>query len=618
MENTEFIDSTPIPQFVIDLDHKITHWNRAMEVLTGFPAEKMIGTRDQWRFFYSNPRPVLADLIVDNKVEEVIRFYRHNGISKSEIIPFAWQATGCFADTNGRERELYFLAAPVKNREGGIIGAIETVQDLTQRVRAENELRESRECYRILTEQVADGVAVIQEGRFCFVNKALAEIFGCTNMEDLLGSEVIALLSDDSKPAYLEIDAHFHESGRLSTKILELRCRSAQKTELWIEASNNLISWNGLPAVLTTIRDITGRKEKELFERAAVLTLKKENDRLKQQLKSRQGLGSLVGGSRPMQAVYDAIVMAASVNANVIIYGESGTGKELVARTIHALSDRRDNPFIAVNCGAIPENLFESEFFGYKKGAFSGATIDKMGLLESARGGILFLDEIGEIPLNMQVKLLRAIDGGGYTPIGSTQVIHTDTRFVAATNKSLKEMVKKGLMREDFFYRTHVVPIQVPPLRARMDDLPLLVHHFLSLFGGGFVDDKMEDQMISAMEKHHWPGNVRELQNAVQRYLAFNRFDILDDGLPDYPDFPSNPSDTPEGDDEFNLSSALERFEKRILIETMRKEQGNRTRAAISLGIERRSLQRKLQKFKISGCDRMTQACDSMTHLENP
>jgi len=182
-----------------------------------------------------------------------------------------------------------------------------------------------------------------------------------------------------------------------------------------------------------------------------------------------------------MQDVYEFILQAAATQANVIIYGESGTGKELVAKAIHETSDRSKKSFVTVHCGAIPETLMESEFFGYKKGSFTGANLDKRGYLDEADGGTLFLDEVGEIGLNMQVKLLRAIAGGGYTPVGSSTKKNTDVRIVAATNRNLRDMVKRGIMREDFFYRIHILPIYLPPLRDRKDDLPLLVDHFLQI-----------------------------------------------------------------------------------------------------------------------------------------
>jgi transcriptional regulator with PAS, ATPase and Fis domain len=302
-----------------------------------------------------------------------------------------------------------------------------------------------------------------------------------------------------------------------------------------------------------------------------------------------------------MQAVYEHIMKASTSNANVIVYGESGTGKDLVARAIHEMSDRAENAFIAVNCGAIPENLFESEFFGHKKGAFTGASIDKSGYLESADGGTLFLDEIGEIPLNMQVKLLRAIEGGGFTPIGSTRVKKSDARIIAATNRDLKDLVRRGLMREDFFYRIHIIPIQVPSLRERREDIPLLAYHFMQMLGKNEAESFLPDKVMKAMQAYTWPGNVRELQNVIQRYVTFNTLDFIDleDGDTDQPD-----SDKEEPSQNikkgFRLRTVLEKLEKRFLVSALDQERGNRTRAALTLGIERKSLQRKLKKYQLA------------------
>lgn len=594
------LDCTPIAQFAIDRDHRITHWNRSFAELTGIPAERMIGTRDQWKPFYPRKRPVLADLIVDNNVNDLKKIYENHGISKSEIIPSAWEASDFFKNVGGRDRHFYFLAAPILDSEGNTTGAIETVQDITRRVLAESELRESQKRYRVLTEQVADGVALIQERRLSFVNDSFAKIFGYESPRDLIGKTAVNLIADQDKPFYLKMRADF-DAGCFDGETLELRSIRADGSEFWIEAHNNVITWDGNPALLTTVRDISVRKHRELDHREKTLKLRKENTRLKTQLKDRYGLGQIVGRSRPMQTVYENIIKAASSNANVIVYGESGTGKELVARAIHEISDRRDKDFIVVNCGAIPENLFESEFFGYKKGAFTGATIDKIGFLESAKDGYLFLDEVGEIPLNMQVKLLRVIEGGGVTPIGSTRAKKSDARIIAATNRNLKDLVKKGLMREDFFYRIHIIPIQVPPLRERMDDLTLLVYHFLKTFSEKQGEAILPEKALKAMLAYDWPGNVRELQNVIQRYVTFKTLDFLDvTPLESDESEPFGPTFTPEIGRDFKLRGVLENFEKRILSKAMQQEKGNRTRAALALGTERRSLQRKLQKYQIA------------------
>ena len=596
----KILNCTPIAQFAIDLEHKITLWNRACEQLTGFTSEQMIGTRNHWKPFYPHKRPVLADLIVDKNIEALKKYYKGTGISESEIIPSAWEASDFFKNIGGKNRHCYFLAAPIRDSHGKMIGAVETVQDITQQVLAEKNLRESELRYRVLTDQVADGVALLQEESFKLVNNAFIKIFGFSSADEIIKTRPIDLIAARDKAKYQELRKAFDEN-HFDAKTVELSCIKADGSEFWIDSHNNVITWEGKPSVLITVRDITHRKYQEMVAKKETYELRNENQRLRSKIKNTYGLGQIMGKSQPMQAVYDNILKASSSDANVIIYGESGTGKELVARAIHEMSDRGDQAFIAVNCGAIPENLFESEFFGYKKGAFTGATIDKNGFLESAQGGSLFLDEIGEIPLNMQVKLLRALEGGGFTPIGSNRTKKPDVRIIAATNRDLKHHVKKGLMRQDFFYRIHVIPVHIPPLRERMEDLPLLVYHFLSTFSDNPDKAIMPDKALKAMQAYDWPGNVRELQNVIQRYVTFDSLDFLN--LATSQRSTSEKivnSFTPNIPEGFKLSKELLSFEKRILLKVMQQENGNRTHAAFALGLNRRSLQRKLQKHQIA------------------
>jgi transcriptional regulator with PAS, ATPase and Fis domain len=301
-----------------------------------------------------------------------------------------------------------------------------------------------------------------------------------------------------------------------------------------------------------------------------------------------------------MHAVYQSILKAAESGANVIIYGESGSGKELVAKTIHRLSDRGDKAFVPVNCGAIPDRLFESEFFGYKKGAFTGADQDKEGFLTAAEGGTLFLDEVGEVPPGMQVKLLRAIDGGGFTPLGSHQTVPTDIRIMAATNRDLQGLVAEGRFRKDFYYRIHVVPISLPPLRDRREDIPLLIHHFLQLLSRPGQRQSIPDKIIQSMQAYHWPGNVRELQNAVQQYMALQDVDVIGK-LPAQ----AEPIEPDESDVQglmaprSTLNTAVKRFEKRYIEMLLHEHQWHRTRVASLLGVDRRTLFRKIKSLGI-------------------
>lgn len=291
-----------------------------------------------------------------------------------------------------------------------------------------------------------------------------------------------------------------------------------------------------------------------------------------------------------MQVVYDYITKAAGSAANVIIYGESGTGKELTARSIHDLSARKNRPFIPVNCGAIPEELLESEFFGYRKGAFTGATSDKEGFFDLAEKGTLFLDELGEISLNMQVKLLRVLDGTGYMPVGGRRIKRPDVRIIAATNRNLQDLVRKNRMREDFFYRIHIIPVYLPPLRERKEDIPLLADHFLEQLGAKQRTPDLDTELLLTIQNHSWPGNIRELQNAIQQYITLDRFDLNT--------APGTTDVTLTAADAGNVyARALEELETALFKQTLVQFKGHRERAAAHLGIPLRSFYRKLKQY---------------------
>ncbi|MCP4117594.1 MAG: transporter substrate-binding domain-containing protein [Desulfobacteraceae bacterium] len=334
------------------------------------------------------------------------------------------------------------------------------------------------------------------------------------------------------------------------------------------------------------ITDVTGRQEEEI-------RLRRENVRLRSAMKERFRFGDIVGKSRVMQEVYEMILKAAATHEHVILYGESGTGKELVARAIHDMSDRSQRAFVPVNCGAIPANLLESEFFGHKKGAFTGADADKTGFMDRADGGTLFLDEIGDIDLNMQVMLLRAIEGGGFTPVGGTGVRKPDIRIVAATNKDLESLVKKGLMRRDFYYRIHIVPIFLPPLRKRKEDIALLIEHFLNKYDPEILPP-VTGNIIEALRSYDWPGNVRELQNVLNRYVTLKKLD--------FPGLVSREPEpvTGEGGAQnieglTDLRKTMENFEKAYIEQVLIRFNWHRGKTAEILNINRKTLFKKIK-----------------------
>jgi len=301
---------------------------------------------------------------------------------------------------------------------------------------------------------------------------------------------------------------------------------------------------------------------------------------------------NIIGKSEAMKKVYSAILDSCEGNSHIVLYGESGTGKDLVARSIHSLSDRAEHAFIPVNCGAIPDYLFESEFFGYRRGAFTGAIRDKKGFMDLADKGTLFLDEIGEISLSNQAKLLRAVEDGGFTPLGSNEFRRPNVRIIAATNRDLAEEVRKGKFRADLYYRIHVIPINIPPLRERGEDIFLLTDYFQEQILGQGVK-KLPISVFAAFEKYSWPGNIRELQNVIQRYLTTGELGI--------------PSDTRFGDETCTLctlkadklETAVTQFESQYIRAALEATHWNRTAAAQRLGISRKTLFRKMKKCGI-------------------
>ena len=454
---------------------------------------------------------------------------------------------------------------------------------------AEKSLKESQERYRVLAEQVADGVTLLQGGRFLFVNRAFVSMFGLKEARDLIGKTPAELAAE----GFSQTDERFFKvlaSDHPYDKGFKARCVMKDGRTLWIEGHHSVIQFEGKPAVLTTVRDVTERMLKEIAMREEAEHLRKENVTLRSSMRERYRFGNIIGKSQPMQEVYGLILKAANSNASVCIFGESGTGKELVARAIHEVSGRRQKEFVTVNCGAIPEDLLESEFFGHKKGAFTGAYMDKAGYLDVADGGSLFLDEIGELSLNLQVKLLRAIDGGDYFPVGSSRPRKSDFRIIAASNKNLADQVKKGLMREDFFYRVNVIPIVLPPLRERKEDIPLLVDHFLRSYVDHGKPARLPGDVLESFYHHTWPGNIRELQNVIHRYLTVDRLEFMALG---------NATDT-EGKGAHAgkaLKETVEHLEKSAILRALEETRWNKSKAASLLGVSRRSLFRRMQKF---------------------
>jgi len=572
------LDSLPGIFYLYDEDGNLIRWNKEHETLTGFNSEEL-PARSMLEWFSGTDKTRVAERV--NLLFESggrVDVEAHLIIKNGQRIPYYFTGVRMTVD----ERR-YLLGVGI---------------DLTDLKKTEEALRKSEEKYRAIFENAVEGIyQTTPEGELVSANPAMARMLDYASVDDLLTS-----VKDISKDLYVSRSARQKFIGLLrrnqpvSGYEVEFYRRGGQR--IWISLNARpIVDGDGeLRLIEGIIHDITEKKRQADTLREREAYLRKENIRLRSNIKDRYRFGEIIGKSRAMQEVYELILKASATNANVIVYGESGTGKELVAHAIHRLSDRKDGRFIAVNCGAIPENLLESEFFGYRKGAFSGAAADKDGFLDRADGGTLFLDELGEIGPNLQVKLLRVLEGGGYTPIGGHEVKKPDVRIIAATNRDLQAQVNRGIMREDFFYRIHIIPIQLPPLRERKDDIPLLIEHFLKKAGDETNPPVITGEMLEAMVRHNWPGNVRELQNVLQRHRSLNRFDLLK-GAPRQPFQETDriaglPIDA-QGE---SFQAAMARCERHLLLKVLENNQWQREVAAQALGLPLRTFYRKLKK----------------------
>ncbi len=574
------LNSLPGIFYLYDEDGNIVRWNKNHEILTGFSAEE-ISSRKLLDWFNEEEKKYIALRVKETFTRGKSDAEGYLVIKSGEMVPYYFTAMRMIID----DRK-YLLGMGT---------------DLSKLKKTEDELRKSEEKYRQIFEYAVEGIyQTTPEGRFVSANPAMANILGYD-----LPQALIEEVHDIRKQLYVSQNDRddFIRRIKENQAVTEFEVQFYRKDEkkIWVSLHARPVydDKGNLSIIEGFIIDITERKEATEALREREEYLRKENIRLRSNIKDRYKFGDIIGKSPAMQEVYELILKAAASNANVIIYGESGTGKELAARAVHNMSDRKDNNFVPVNCGAIPEKLFESEFFGYKKGAFTGAYSDKQGYLDIADNGTLFLDELGEIDLNMQVKLLRVLEGGGFTPVGGHEVKKPDVRIIAATNRDLQAYVTNGMMREDFFYRIHIIPIYLPPLRERKEDIPLLIDHFMKAHGDIKKLPPITGRILDEMLSHEWPGNVRELQNVLHRFFTLDRLDIArtqevsrlkDDDITGH-----------LIEQENNVyQAAMENFEKNLFSKALEHNQWHREKAAQTLGLPVRTFYRKMKRLGLT------------------
>ncbi|MBI9086940.1 MAG: sigma 54-interacting transcriptional regulator [Desulfobacterales bacterium] len=554
------------PSIIVEADFTISMANPKFEELTGYRRDEIEG-RMKW-----------IDFIATEDRNRVRRYHAARR-EKEGAAPPEYETR--IADRQGNDRHV-FIKVGMLPEPGSTIASLIDITSLKQ---TELDLRNRKALYSaILTGYEGVVYFIGQDYRIRFMNENLIAQVG----RDATGERCYqAIHNRRTKCLWCVSDQVFQGQ----TVRFEMKNPNDGK---WYRSVNVPVRLSDANYCQAMVTDIDEQKRMEEALRDSDAHLREENLRLRSTIEDRHQFGDIVGRSGAMQEVYELTLMAAASDTNIIIYGESGTGKELVANAVHNMSLRRNGRFVPINCGAIPENLLESEFFGHKRGAFTGADADKTGYLDQADGGSLFLDEIGEIKPDLQVKLLRAIEGGGYTPVGSNEVRKPDFRIIAATSRNLAEMVQQGMMRSDFFYRVHVIPIHLPPLRNRKEDIPLLVEHFMKAYDRK-IRPKVTDRVIDTLMNYNWPGNVRELQNVLYRFVTLQRLDLVGDTL----SIASVAAEPENVAPNAPLAKAVAVYETRRIAAALAQNRWNRTRTARYLGIGLRTLQRKMKDYDI-------------------
>jgi PAS domain S-box-containing protein len=505
-----------------DQSGTILFWNKGAKEIFGYESEETVG------------QPLTLLMPERYRLAHQHGLKRYGTTGETRILGETVELSGL--RKTGEEFPLELTLSAWKEEDRLFFSGI--IRDISQRKKAEEALRHSEEKYRAIFNQAVEGIyQATPAGTFLNVNAALSHLLGYDSPQALMET-----VKDIGRQLYVE-PSRREEFCRLLEQQdvmtdFESQVYRADGTPIWISENARVIrnAEGGVQWYQGFLVDVSGRKQaEELLERQN--RLQAENWYLQEEVLEAGAFGDLVGQSPALRNVIRQIDLVAPTEATVLILGESGTGKELVAREIHKRSQRKDRPLIRVNCASIPRELYESEFFGHVKGAFTGAVKDRAGRFEAADGGTLFLDEVGEIPLDLQSKLLRVLQEQQYERVGEERTRHVDVRVIAATNKDLKREVEAGRFRQDLYYRLNVFPLELSPLRERKEDIPLLAEYLLSVTSKKLhcAQPRLTKALVGQLQRYNWPGNVRELQNVIERGLILSgqqglEFDIPQQG----------------------------------------------------------------------------------------
>ena len=565
--------------FMLDANGRVSSWNTGAERIKGYTSEEIVG-------------------------EHFSRFYPQEDIERgkpdSELKLAA--SEGHFEDEGWRVRKdgsrfwANVVITAIRGKNGELLGFSKVTRDFTERKKAEEALRTSENRFRSLFEFSPDAIVVTnQEGKIAEVNAHVQKAFGYDRSE-LLGQPIEVLIPERFRIAHAGHRAEYaaHPHVRTMGAGLDLYGRRKDGSEFPVDIMLGPIAAPEGQMVLGVIRDLTQKREAE----EALRRSEQENRYLEEELTTHQ-FDEIVGESSGLKRVLKQVEDVAPTDATVLILGETGTGKELIARAIHDLSPRRDHGFVRLNCSAIPSGLLESELFGHEKGAFTGAITQKIGRLELAHQGTFFLDEVGDLPLELQPKILRALQEKEFERVGGTRTIPVNVRLLAATNRDLAKMVNAEQFRSDLYYRLRVFPITIPPLRERRDDISILIRYFLASHSKrmGRRIETIPAETMQALVKWHWPGNVRELENFIERSVILSPGPVLRAPLAELEAVEESAGRT---------DSNLEVAEREHILRVLRECKGmigGANGAAERLGLKRTTLNSMLKKLGIQRRD---------------
>ena len=578
----KLFESSPNAILVVDAGGRITRANLQAERFFGYTTSELLGN--------------LVEILIPERLRQTHPAHRAHFNDQPRMRPMGAGIELYGRRKDGTEFPVDIMLSPIDAPEGPLV--LTVIRDITESKQVADALRESEQRFRSLFEFSPDAIIVSdQEGKIADTNSQVEKFFGYSRAE-LVGQAVEILVPERFRRAH---PAHRKEySAQARTRPmgigLELYGRRKDGSEFPVDIMLSPVKTEGGKLVLSVIRDLSEKK------RAEEELARKESEKryLEEELDTDHRFEDIIGESVGLKRVLKQVETVADQDVTVLILGETGTGKDLIARAIHQLSPRCERTLVKLNCAAIPTGLLESELFGHEKGAFTGAISQKIGRLELAHQGTLFLDEVGDLPLEIQPKLLRALQDKEFERLGGTRTIPVDIRLVAATNRNLEKMVADREFRSDLYYRLRVFPISIPPLRERREDIPLLVRYFVAKHAGR-MDRKIGSipaEIMKALTKWDWPGNIRELENFIERCVILSKGPALR--------APLSELQVPEEMASEQEDVSLEATDREHILRVLREAKGmigGPDGAAARLGLKRTTLNSKLKKLRIKRAD---------------